>query len=372
MSNKTIYFPGLNGLRAIAAISVVISHITHALAMFNLDPTILGVNKDGGPIGSRLGEYGVSIFFALSGFLITYLLQEEKELQGIQVKKFYLRRILRIWPLYYMYLLLAVITIFMFGLEFHFNSLLFYIFYAANIPFILKTTLPFLNHYWSLGVEEQFYLFWPWVIKKLNNKLALILLLTTGFLIGTKLILHHFYLNSVIDLTFVVTRFQCMMIGGLAAILLKQKHSLFLKITDNKPAQLLCWAIILLAALNRFQIASVIDNEILSVVAVFLIIGQINIKNRIVNLENKVFDFLGKISYGIYVIHPLLIFYFSKFLNLLPVEAHYKYFFIYFIILGSTIFVAYISYRYFERYFLKLKHKYTVVKSSASDRKSVV
>jgi peptidoglycan/LPS O-acetylase OafA/YrhL len=157
-----------------------------------------------------------------------------------------------------------------------------------------------------------------------------------------------------------------MIIGGIAAILYKQQHPLFLQITDNKPVQLMCWIIILLSALNYFHIASIIDNEIISVVTVFLIMGQIKIKNRIVNLENKVLDFLGRISYGIYVIHPLVIFYFTRFVNLLMIKTPYKYLFIYFTILGSTILLAYLSYQYFEKYFLKLKRKYTVVNSSAA------
>jgi peptidoglycan/LPS O-acetylase OafA/YrhL len=157
-----------------------------------------------------------------------------------------------------------------------------------------------------------------------------------------------------------------MMMGALGAILFRQKNPLFLKITDNKPAQLICWIIVLLSAFNHFQIASIIDNEILSIVAVFLIIGQINTRNRIISLENNLCDFLGKISYGIYVIHPLLIFYFSKFLNLVPIEGTLKYVFVYTVIVGSTIGIAYLSYRYFETYFLKLKRKYTVVNSSAT------
>jgi len=366
MSNKAIYFPGLNGLRAIAAISVVISHITLALQEFDLNPAILGVDKSGSPLGFRLGGYGVSIFFALSGFLITYLLKEEKQEGEIDIKKFYVRRILRIWPLYYLYLLLSVITIFAFKLEFDLNSFLFYFFYAANIPSILGTTLPFLHHYWSLGVEEQFYLFWPWLIKKLDKHMLTILLLLIGALMAIKLFLHIFYLNSIADLSFVITRFHCMMIGGVAAILYRQQHRLFFKITDNKIVQFGSWIIILLSALNFFTIASIIDNEIISIVAVFLIIGQIRIKNRIINLENKVFDLLGKISYGIYVFHPLVIFYFSKWLRSAMPASPYKYFIVYFLILGSTVLIAYLSYRYFEKYFLKLKQKYTVIRSSAT------
>src|SRR5829696_2370093 len=169
MSSRIVYLPGLNALRAIAALAVVITHITFELGTFNLDPSIFGTFKNGLPRGLDLAGFGVSIFFAISGFLITFLLQNEKEVQPINIKNFYLRRILRIWPLYYLYLVIAVLTITILGYDLEIRSLLLYVFFAANIPYILNIPLKFLSHYWSIGVEEQFYLFWPWVNKKINR-----------------------------------------------------------------------------------------------------------------------------------------------------------------------------------------------------------
>ena len=123
-----------------------------------------------------------------------------------------------------------------------------------------------------------------------------------------------------------------MMIGAVGALYYRQNNKLFLKITDHKISQTLCWFLILLATINKFHLASVIDNEIISVVAIFLIIGQINVKNRIVNLETSICDYLGKISYGIYVIHPLVIFIFSKTLNRVHIQLPYKYFIVYIVI----------------------------------------
>lgn len=365
MTKKTIYFPGLNGLRAIAAIAVVLSHITLYLKEFGLDPGILGSIQNGELHGLPLAGYGVSIFFVLSGFLITYLLQAEKDVHPIDIKKFYLRRILRIWPLYYLYLAACIITILSQGMDLNIKSMFLYIFYAANIPFVLGTALPFVSHYWSLGVEEQFYLFWPWFNKKINSIIKPILVLII-ILVGAKLALHFLYPDSLAESFIHVTRFHCMMIGALGAVLYKQNHKLFLQITDNKISQICCWTIILLLAVNKFHVASVIDNEIISVVALFLIIGQIRIKNRVINLENNVFDFLGKISYGIYVIHPLLIFFSPGVLNLIDIGTPYKYFIVYLSILGVTIFIAYLSYTYFEKVFLNFKKKFVVVDSAGT------
>jgi peptidoglycan/LPS O-acetylase OafA/YrhL len=167
--NKTVHFPGLNAIRAVAALAVVISHITVSLKEFNLNPYIFGASADGEPQGLLLASHGVSIFFVLSGFLITWLLLAEREIQTISIKKFYLRRILRIWPLYYLFLAVCIIVIISIGTGLNLRSLILYIFYAANVPFVLGMSLPFLGHYWSLGVEGQFYLFWPWLVK---NKIS--------------------------------------------------------------------------------------------------------------------------------------------------------------------------------------------------------
>ncbi|MBM3433039.1 MAG: acyltransferase [Bacteroidetes bacterium] len=156
MNNNPIYFSGLNGLRAISALSVLFSHITLSLREVGLDPYIFGRLKDGRPQGLLLAGYSVTIFFVLSGFRITYLLLIEKEKRGnIQVLKFYARRILRIWPLYYSYLILALIASYVYKIDFSDSSVYCYIFFSANIPFILEASIPFLAHYWSIGVMEQ-------------------------------------------------------------------------------------------------------------------------------------------------------------------------------------------------------------------------
>jgi peptidoglycan/LPS O-acetylase OafA/YrhL len=364
-NDKTIYFAGLNGLRMISALAVVISHITLSLGDFGLDSFIFGKLDDGQAKGLSLAGYGVSIFFVISGFLITYLLQAEKQNGTIDIKKFYVRRILRIWPLYYLYLIVAVITIIATGLYLDKGKLLLYIFFAANVPFILGSGMPFLTHYWSLGVEEQFYLFWPWLNRKPARLEGVILslIITLG---GLKLFFHFFRPGSVMEEIIHVTRFHCMMIGALGALLYKRRYSLFMKIANHKISQAICWLILLLVAINKYHVASVIDNEIISVVALIIIIGQINSKNRIVNLENNVFDFLGKISYGMYVIHPLLIFLISRIAGKMQLHPWIKYPLVYLFITGLTILIAWASYEFYEKRFLRLKKKFEVVKTCAS------
>jgi len=167
-------------------------------------------------------------------------------------------------------------------------------------------------------------------------------------------------------LAITVTRFHIMLIGAASAILYYKKNNLFISIATHKITQLVSWSVLFLIALNRFHIASVIDAELVSVVSVCLIAGQITRKNRIINLENKLCDFIGKISYGIYVIHPLLIYYCSRLLGRFSKNSPVNYILIYVLIIAITILLAYLSYELYEKRFLKLKAKYSTVKSVSS------
>ena len=363
---SVVYLPGINGLRAIAAMAVVVSHTSKSLIFFNLNPIIFGTGDNGTPEGFALAGFGVSIFFAISGFLITYLLLLEKENNIISVRKFYVRRILRIWPLYYLYLSICLVVIVIIHESVNLQSLFFYIFYAANIPFTLGIPLLFVGHYWSLGIEEQFYILWPWFMKKVKNHVELLLILIILVLISIKVGVHFFYNGSLLDSGLQLARFQCMMIGALGAILFYRKNKLFLMLADNKLTQAISLLVLFIVAINRFHIFSIIDQEIICVISVFLITGQVNIKNRLIPFENEVFDFLGKISYGIYVIHPLIIFLcYSSFGNL-ELNSGLKYFLVYLAVFTLTILTASFSYNFFEKRFLRLKKKFTIVNSSGT------
>ena len=119
MDNNKVYFPGLNGLRFFAAMAVVVTHIElvkHFMGLPNLwgnhSSNILTLKSAVNTFVFEAGGLGVYFFFVLSGFLITYLLLVEKAKTGtIAVKKFYLRRILRIWPLYYLIVILGFFVV---------------------------------------------------------------------------------------------------------------------------------------------------------------------------------------------------------------------------------------------------------------------
>jgi peptidoglycan/LPS O-acetylase OafA/YrhL len=364
---KTVYLPGLNGLRAIAALAVVISHITLQLGEFGLNNKILGTDIDGNASGLLLARYGVTIFFTLSGFLITFLLLKEREINGyVRVKDFYVRRILRIWPLYYLYFVVCVVTILGYGITYSPSSIPYYVFLAANVPFIVGKALPFLAHYWSLGVEEQFYLFFPQLAKQSNRRLLKTALVFIVVLLSLKFLFWVLYRKFAIELPFLaisVTRIHTMLIGVVGAILYYSKHQPFFSLATHKLTQIISWTCVFMVAISRFHIFSAIDQEIISIIALFLIMGQVTKRNSLIDLENTICDFIGKISYGMYVIHPILIFYLSRlFGNLANTVANY--FVLYFLMISATIFLAYLSYEFYEKKFLKAKARYTTIKSA--------
>lgn len=354
-----LFLPGLNGLRAIAALSVILAHTSEIL----VENRFFKSNYFG-----HFGGYSVTIFFTLSGFLITYLLLKEIELHAkIDVKKFYTRRILRIWPLYFLYLFLVVLVM-KFSVP---NTIWYYILIFPNIPFALHLagnsiiTIPLLIHYWSLGVEEQFYAFWPWLLKyssKIKQTIIIFCLGYFGLKIGMSLLNAPIVWQSIL----LHTRFCCLGIGGIGACLYFE-NSHILKMANKKIIEFIAWLIIILFLTNQIRIFSIVNNEVISIMVVILIFNQINNPKPLLPLENKYFDYLGKISFGLYIYNPLVIY----FLSLLMLNNDSKGLLksISFIALTffTVILVSHISYFYFEKRFLKLKNRYTTIKSYSSN-----
>lgn len=355
-NSTTIYLPGLNGLRAIAALSVVISHISIASNDFGL----------GNHGGWFFASYGVTIFFTLSGFLITFLLLKENEKQIIDIKKFYVRRILRIWPIYYLYLIIALIIL-VISYQINISSLPYYFFFCANVPYIFGGSQLLIAHLWSIGVEEQFYLFWPVLIKIFNKRIKVIVILLILILISLKFIVRYFSYNLTLITFLEVNRFECMLIGAIGAILYNEKNIITNKYLLNFYVQFLAWITLLFIVLGKINTPGPTEDVFMSFVTLILIIGQISLNSKkIINLENKTFDFLGKISYGIYVIHPLIIYLLSKLLGNMNLNFYAKFIIVYFGVILLTILISHISYKYYEKPFLKLKKQFAVVKSENS------
>ena len=123
MSSDKLYLPGLNGIRAVAALTVLFGHMWAPFGNWGVSPS-WHIPWPSGP---------VTTFFVISGFLITYLLMNEiGKTNDVSIPKFYMRRILRIWPLYYAYLALAIVAVWIFHDEIN-NAAWFYTFFSGNI-----------------------------------------------------------------------------------------------------------------------------------------------------------------------------------------------------------------------------------------------
>ena len=171
---STRYFFPLDGLRAISAALVVTWHTRDQ------------------PLEFLQGERGVTVFFVLSGYLITMLALREEEAKGeLSIKGFFLRRVFRILPLYYIVLAAYAVLVYTFDTEntADFNeSLPYFLLYLSEVPLLLNEIAAPFNHSWSLGIEEKFYVVWPFLafglMKHSRLRLPMSLILGGGLLIA--------------------------------------------------------------------------------------------------------------------------------------------------------------------------------------------
>ncbi len=371
MESSKVHFKGLNSLRFFAALFVVIGHIPLNQASVGLP------HPSYGALFFR-GAVAVSFFFALSGFLITYLLLEERRRTGgIDVRNFYLRRVCRIWPLYF-----AVVF---FGLFFY-NLLL----PAAGVPYPVKYSVPFavllytfflpnlmnslytvggiLNPLWSIGVEEQFYLAWAPAMRWVREKVpalcwtvfaasALLSCLSYFDVFGTTT-----WKNFVGQL-----EFHFMAAGGLCAWWLRRHKERFLALPIFRSRALQLVLLLLVADYFLFNylfglahVSGLAEEAAQVFLFCWLIVNVAANPRNVIPVENRLFDYLGTISYGVYMLHMLAIYmtsgFFRKFTSLsghlwLYCAAYYA------VALGLTVLLAHLSYRYFESPFLRLKER---------------
>jgi peptidoglycan/LPS O-acetylase OafA/YrhL len=158
----TNHIPALDGLRGIAILSVMLLHFTNAIAALPGSPTSAARSVFG------WGWTGVDLFFVLSGFLITGILLDSKG-HPLYFRSFYARRALRIFPLYYAALFLffvvpRAIPSVPATYSFAWHDQRWFWFYLGNFHPLGPDAKQFIGQFWSLAIEEQFYLVWPLLI----------------------------------------------------------------------------------------------------------------------------------------------------------------------------------------------------------------
>jgi peptidoglycan/LPS O-acetylase OafA/YrhL len=370
VETERIYFPNLNGLRFIAALLVIVHHLEQFKWRLHMKSRWMT-----SAFVAVIGKLGVVLFFVLSGFLITYLLLvEERNSGAICVGKFYVRRALRIWPLYFLTIGLGLVVFphvsalvvpglrTGMGLDNSGLRLALYLAFLPNLAQAWLGTVLYVSHTWSIGTEEQFYLLWPLVLSA-SRKLRPVLIASTGLLC---LVARVVLSGDFVDLPFkrVVVGFlglfniDCMAIGGFAA-LLAFRQSRHLRWLRSAPLFFVttCLLVVLLGKGIRFP---VFHYQIYALLFAVLILNLATKPGMTTGLESGPLRYLGTISYGLYMYHPaciVLSIWLARQAGLTSDLVLYP------LAIGLVVAVAAASYQLFERPFLRAKARFTVVAS---------
>lgn len=359
------YIKQLDTLRTFAVLLVIIAH--WAPKDFNKQ--------------FSFGNLGVNIFFVLSGFLITRILLSEKrkiEDGGIEetkltaIGKFMMRRSLRIFPLYFLMLFVLY-----FGASFLFNPIpidwKYYVLYLQNFLYYFRQSLPGgkVGHFWTLAVEEQFYLVWPWVLLFIHKKYIKNVMII-GIIIGT---VSSFLLplipgkeNFTPILTICCLQSFCL--GGLLANWSLKKDSSL----EKKYAFLKKGALIVLIAYIGIKLFcqdfGLLDRLFESVITTWIIASILLNKTAKFDfvLSNKILISIGRVSYGVYIYHnfiPVSVYAILHLLKKKVIENSQQWLVINFLqndiitfnvlCLSILLGISYFSFHLIETPFLKLK-----------------
>jgi peptidoglycan/LPS O-acetylase OafA/YrhL len=372
MDNAKIFFPHLDGLRFLSFLIVFLSHSwvadTAAVADAAWYKSIkIGLFSD--------GDLGVIFFFVLSGFLITYLLLAEKQRMGkIHLGAFYIRRALRIWPLYYFSVFFGFV---LFPL---FKSALGQVPNETANPLLCAT---FLNNFdrmnhipdssvlsvlWSVAIEEQFYLAWPLLFLLVPSRFYAFIFVGVLGISTLFRAIYHPVLNVELHTLGVITD---MAMGGLGAYL-AFNYAQFRAFLEKMPR--ICLFIPYIAALFLFlykdalfynSLLITLKRLIISFFFIWIILEQNYARHSWFKMGNfKIISQLGKYTYGLYCLHTIAILISLTVLRKLGLHQHSYQLWLLELPLSMflSIVISYISYTYFESWFLRLKTRFSYLK----------
>jgi peptidoglycan/LPS O-acetylase OafA/YrhL len=373
LPKKHIYFENLDGLRFLSFLSVFFFH-----SFYTENPEIEQsslyqfVNK----FLFKNGNLGVNFFFVLSGFLITYLLIIEKKINGqVNLKNFWIRRILRIWPLFYLcvffgFVIFPLLKTAVGQIPDETANVWAYLTFTSNFD-IIKNGLPdssILGVLWSIAIEEQFYLIWPIIIYVFPlNKLWI----PFTVIIGSSLLFRAIYDNYYFREFHTLSCIGDMTIGATGAWLVYSSEKFKKFITNLKPWYiLLIYVLFIIAYLYRRDLMRVayeiriFERSIIAMLIIMIILEQTFSVNSFFKIGSfKTISKLGVISYGLYCLHFIGLLITIKLVKLIGLHSNiYQVIFLEpAIALTITIIISKITYRYFESPFLKLKERFAFI-----------
>jgi peptidoglycan/LPS O-acetylase OafA/YrhL len=282
-----------------------------------------------------------------------------------------MRRVLRIWPLYFLIIILTLFVLPHFDIiswpEFSketihenlFSKLILFIFFLPNLVLCTFGIIPFASQTWSIGAEEQFYLIWPLLLKFFKkNRMILMISIIFGYHYLIKFLTTNFFqtfANGRLIRDFSSSfHIDSMAIGAVFAVILFQKNKILKYLMNN---YLFHSTLILTTVLifNGYKFPHFHNISYSFLFAILIINFAANEKIKI-SLENNILNYLGTISYGLYMYHPLSISIVIVCCKSVGLVSNWL---IYPASILLTIALAGLSYKYFETYFLKFKHKFS-------------
>lgn len=339
------HLPVLDGVRAIAVLLVICFHFW--LAFANGQHNLVGKL-------AIWGQTGVDLFFVLSGFLITGILLDSKGSEHF-LRNFYVRRILRIFPLYYATLLAIYFLCPLLHLTAWtpWKQSAWYWVYLQNIP---DTFAPSLasgpQHFWSLAVEEHYYLVWPFLVMLLaRDKLLKVIGLAIGVSLLTRVLLSQYD-----TFYFTLCRLDGLAIGSAIAIFARSRPTgLASYAVWAKRLLFLLGPVLVITQLlvsGKSLLAIQVSKSTLIALA-YACVMVLAIENRCGSLVQKllsgrILGSIGKYSYGMYVLHPFILG------GLHAAGLRYN---VFGLLVSAllTYLAAWISWTLFEKRFLRLK-----------------
>lgn len=358
---KIIYFNNLDALRFFSFFGVF---ITHTLMMPVPAVGIKGFLFSFITLDCLL----VPFFFTLSSFLISYRLLTEKEQSGdISLLRFYKNRVLRIWPAYFLLVLICFLLIPWFCSVFHIQQptlppIIPFLFFFANF-YIIENGSAFtfgLLILWSISIEEQFYLVWGWILKFIRIKwfTSLVLLLFV-----CSIAFSYYYLlvkqqprgNLAIHSIFILQNFCT---GAIIAFICVRKKQALASL-QKSPAYFFPIIYIILIVCNYVVTDMVCCNIIKSICYSLIIYDQAFNERRFFNAGRfSSINYLGKISYGLYLYHAIIFVILQKQFHLFSYTGTYFLFtnLLHMLIAFIATFIfSHLSYKFIESRFLHLK-----------------
>ena len=373
-------FPNLSALRFLAALAVLVFHIEHKKTLYGL-PSWWKSSF----FLSTIGYHAVTFFFVLSGFLITYLLLAERDRQGtIHVRHFYIRRILRIFPVYFLTIIVAFFVLPRFPwfhvpgesdlLQRHFKPAFgLSMAFMSNVSFAKYGNLACVDQAWSVSTEEQFYLLWPllliWVPPRHLWTCLVTLAVGGPVLRWGALHLGGSEMGRVSRAFLELNRFGCMAIGGLGALLIMRKSAgVHRWMTSPWAFWLAMAASIAVLGLNIFpKRLLLVQPEAYSLLFCILIVNFAHGCAVRAPLDSSLLRRAGDLSYAAYMYHNAFIalicnLWLAHGFNIASTMLLNAV--LYPAIIGMTFLCSWISYRMMEAPMLRLKDRFSSVHTS--------